>query len=168
MQSLDVISVNIWQILISLLNLIILFLIVKKFLYKPVMRMLEKRQAEVDKIYSDAEHSKLRAKEDESYWHDKIGSATREAEDIISSAAESAKFAGERIVGDAREKADGIIRQAEAQAELEIERAREDIKKEIVDVSTLLTEKMLEREINTDDHKNMIDSVLEKLGEEND
>ena len=50
----------------------------------------------------------------------------------------------------------------------EMQKAREDIKKEIVDVSTLLTEKMLSREINADDHKNMIDSVLEKLGDDND
>ena len=44
MQSLDVISVNIWQILASLANLVLLFLMVKKFLYKPVKKMLEQRQ----------------------------------------------------------------------------------------------------------------------------
>ena len=168
MQSLDVISVNIWQILISFLNLIILFLIVKKFLYKPVMKMLEKRQAEIDKKYSEADEATLRARDDENYWHEKIGSANKEADDIIANAAQSAKFTSERIVTDAKEKADGIVRQAQAQAELEMQKAREDIKKEIVDVSTLLTEKMLSREINADDHKNMIDSVLEKLGDDND
>ena len=42
MQSLEVISVNIWHILISLCNLLILFLIVKRFLFKPVKKALEK------------------------------------------------------------------------------------------------------------------------------
>ena len=45
MPTLDVVSVNIWQILISLANLVIIFLIVKKFLFAPVQRMLAERQA---------------------------------------------------------------------------------------------------------------------------
>ena len=45
MQTLDVISVNIWQILISLANLTILFLLFKKFLFKPVKKVMEKREA---------------------------------------------------------------------------------------------------------------------------
>ena len=50
MQSLDVISVNIWQILISLCNLVILFLILKKFLFKPVQKVTQTRRAELDDI----------------------------------------------------------------------------------------------------------------------
>jgi len=168
MQSLDVISVNLWQIIISLLNLIILFLGVKKFLYKPVCSMMAKMQAEVDEKYADAENAKNKAMEDEKFWNEKIQSAKREADDIISDASIQAKSSSERIVSDAKEKEEGIVRQAEVQAQLELKKAQEGIKNEIVDISCLLTEKMLEREINTDDHKNMIDSVLKKLGEEND
>ena len=42
-QNLDIISVNIWQILISLINLLLLFLIIKKFLYKPVKKFIAQR-----------------------------------------------------------------------------------------------------------------------------
>ena len=48
MQTLDVISVNIWQIVISLANLALLFLLLKKFLYQPVKRMLAKREEEMN------------------------------------------------------------------------------------------------------------------------
>ena len=48
MQTLDVISVNLWQILASLLNLVLLFLIVKHFFYKPVRKMLDERRATID------------------------------------------------------------------------------------------------------------------------
>ena len=47
-QSLDVISFNLWQVIISLANLLILFLILKKFLYKPVKNIMAKRQSELD------------------------------------------------------------------------------------------------------------------------
>ena len=54
MQNLDVISVNIWQILISLANLTLLFLIIKKFLYKPVKKVLQQRRDEIDSQYTAA------------------------------------------------------------------------------------------------------------------
>ena len=56
-------------------------------------------------------------------------------------------------------------RQAETQAELEMRKAEEGIKKEIVEVSTALANKLLEREINADDHRDLIDSFIEKIGD---
>ena len=48
--------------------------------------------------------------------------------------------------------------------ELEKKKAEQEIKGEIVSVSTLLAEKLLEREISEDDHKAMIDSFIEEIG----
>ena len=53
MQSLDIISVNLWQILISLANLLIIFTILKRFLFKPVQKVVADRQAQVESINSD-------------------------------------------------------------------------------------------------------------------
>ena len=55
MQSLEVFSLNLWQMIISLCNLVILFLILKKFLYKPVRKALEDRKLAVDGVYADAQ-----------------------------------------------------------------------------------------------------------------
>ena len=76
--------------------------------------------------------------------------------------------AGEKIVAEAKERADGILRTAEIEAELERKKAEAGIKREIVEVSGALAEKMLEREINTEDHRVLIDSFIEKIGDEND
>ena len=61
MQTLDIVSVNLWLILISLANLVLIYLIVKKFLFKPVQRMLDQRQKEVDERYSAADDAKRAA-----------------------------------------------------------------------------------------------------------
>ena len=53
-QPLEVISVNLWQILISLCNLLLLFLIIKRFLYKPVKKVLAQRQAALQEQYDAA------------------------------------------------------------------------------------------------------------------
>lgn len=167
MQTLDVISVNLWQILISLFNLVLLFLIVKKFLLKPVKKVLAERQSEIDGRYDVAEKAQAEANESRRHWEEKLSGADKEADDIIKKATEQAKFRGEAIVSEAEEKAEGIIRMAETEADLERKRAVDDIKREIVDVSGILAEKMLEREINKDDHRALIDSFIEKIGDGN-
>ena len=83
MQSLDVISVNLWQILISLANLTIIFLIVKKFLFKPVKNILAKRQAELDEQYDKAYSANENAQSNMQAWEEKMKSADDEADDII-------------------------------------------------------------------------------------
>lgn len=167
MQTLDVISVNIWNILISLANLTILFFLVKKFLYKPVKKMLESRRGAIDKEYSDAENAKVEALRNKEEYAERLSGAKGEAEAIISSAVSVAKARENEIVENAKKEAEGILHKAREDAELEMRRAEGAIKDEIVDVSTLLTEKLLEREINTQDHKDLIDSFIEKIGEDN-
>lgn len=166
MQSLEVISVNLWQILISLLNLLILFLVFKKFLFKPVNNMLAKRQSEIDAKYEEADEAKRIALKDRALWDEKIGTVKIETDEMIKKAQISAKRQGDAIVSKAKETADSIVRQAENQAELEIKKAEDEIKKEIVEVSAALANKLLEREINADDHKNLIDSFIEKIGDD--
>ena len=168
MQTPDVISVNIWQILISLINLVLLFLILKKFLFKPVKNMLKKRQDELDAQYASAQNAEDEAEEHRKNWEEKLATAKDQADAIISDATETAKRHGERLVLEAEEKANSIVRIAQNEAELERKKATEDIKREIVEVSGALTEKMLEREINTQDHHALIESFIEKIGEEDD
>lgn len=168
MQSLDVISVNLWQILISLANLTILFFILKKFLFKPVKKILAQRQGEIDEHYDAAKQAELEAEQSRDEWEQKRRSADSEAKQIMQSATENAKYRGEKIVAEAKAEADSIIRQAQSEAELERKKASVDIKREIVEVSGALTEKMLEREINTEDHRALIDSFINGIGDDDD
>ncbi len=165
LQTLDVISVNIWNIIISLANLTILFLLVKKFLFKPVKNILAKRQSEIDDRYNLAEEKQKDASENQRLWEEKIHIAQTEADAIISDAKNIARESEEKIISEARARAQGIIRQAETDAELEYKKAIDGIKEEIVNVSEVIAEKLLEREINTKDHRNLIDSYIEKIGD---
>lgn len=168
LQNLDVISVNLWQILVSLCNLLIIFLILKHFLYRPVKRILAQRQAELDGQYAAAQEAQDRADADRRAWNEKMQTADAEAAQILKKATERADRRSEQIVSDARGRANSIIREAEMQATLEQRKAQSEIKQEIVDISALLTEKMLQREINTEDHRAIIDSVLLDIGEKHD
>lgn len=168
MQSLDVISINLWQMLVSLANLVILFLLVKKFLYKPVKKMLENRQNTIDGDYAKANDAKQKALEDKKAYEDKLSEAHTEADSVIQSAVSIARARENEILDEARQKADGIIRKAEEDAALELKKAEESIKQEIVGVGTLLAKKILEKEIDEESNKELVDSFIAGIGEDND
>lgn len=166
MQDLDIISVNIWHIVISLANLIILFLILKKLLFKPVKKIVDQRQKEIESEYKKAEKTQTEADAIKAEWEGKMATAEAEADKIISDAVERADSRNEVMLYESLEKADQIIRKAKADIERERKDARETIKKEIVDVSQTLSEQIIGREINMDDHRDLIDKAIDKIGEE--
>ena len=162
---LDIISVNLWNILISLSNLAILFLLLKKFLYKPVKAAIAAREETVAKEYRDAEEAKARAEETKKEWDERMLRAESEAGEILKKASSAAERQSGAILEEARASADGIVRQAKTEAELEKKKAEAGIKQEIVDLSAVLTEKMLSREIRKEDHEALFEEFLEEIGE---
>ncbi len=165
MQSLDIISINIWHIVISLCNLLILFLMLKKFLYKPVKKVLADRQAAIDSRYHEADEAKEDALRAKAQWENRMAAADEEAAGIVSSAVESANRQSSAILGETREKADHMISRARAEADAERRKAEDDIRERIADVSAAIAGKLLEREINADDHSDLIDSFISEIGE---
>ncbi|MBR5135181.1 MAG: hypothetical protein IKV35_06250, partial [Clostridia bacterium] len=63
---------------------------------------------------------------------------------------------------------ENIVNKAQEEARREYTKAKAQIRHEIADVSVLLTEKMLDREINSDDHRELIDSFIETMGDDDD
>ena len=118
MQSLDVISVNIWQMLASLANLVLLFLMVKKFLYKPVMKMLQERQNTIDKDYDAAAEAKEQALSDKIKYEEKLQTAKDEADSVIKNAVGIATEREKEILAQAKTKAEIIDDLRECEIEL--------------------------------------------------
>ena len=163
MQNLDVISVNIWAILASLANLLILTLIVKRFLFKPVKKIVDARRAAIDDDYAQAKAAREEAEESRLNYEAAMAAARQTSDQIIADASRTAEYRSNEIVAEARERASEIRRQAETDALLERKKAEDEMKHEIANVSAQLTGKLLQREINEEDHRNLIDSFLNDL-----
>lgn len=164
-QFLDIISINFWNILISLLNLVVLFWLVKTFLFKPVKKLFAERQAALDHQYAAADEAQRVADANRDAWQNKLQTADDEAARVIKDATDTANYRAEQIVQAATVRAQSIVESAETEARLERKKATEGIKREIVDVSSAIAEKMLEREVNGQDHRALIDSFIEQIGE---
>ncbi len=165
---LDVISVNVWAIIASLCNLLVIAWIVKRFLFKPVKRIFDVRRAAIDAEYAQAEAAKAEAEESRLNYAAAMAAAEQTSGQIIADATRMAEHRSNEIVAEARERATALRRQAEADAILERKKAEDDMKREIADVSTQLTGKLLQREINEEDHRALIDSFLQEIGTNDD
>ena len=160
---LKVISVNIWAILASLANLLILTCILKKFLFKPVKKIVDSRRTAIDEDYARAKAAREEAEETRRNYDEAMAAAKITGDQIIADATRTAEYRSNEIVAQAKEKASEIRRQAEQDAVLERKKAEDEMKHEIADVSTQLTGKLLQREINEEDHRKLIDSFLNDL-----
>lgn len=108
-----------WNILFNIINLIILYLLMKRFLFKPVNAILEKRQQAADAQFAEADRQKAEAKESQEHYDALVQGAEDEKKRIVADARQEASAEYGRIVSEAKEKADGIVEKAKADAENE-------------------------------------------------
>lgn len=162
---LDVISVNFWQMLISLANLLILFLILKHFLFRPVQSILAKRGEEISRLYTDAETAKSEAEGARAEYSERLSGADAEAEEILRRAEAKASERGEEIVAEARDEAEVLLRRAEREIAQEKKKAINEIKNDISELSLEIAEQIVAREIRPEDHTALVDRLIGELEE---
>ena len=130
------VGVNPWTALFTFCNMLITFAVLKKFLFKPVKKMIDDRQQEIDTMYADADAAKQKAADLE-----------------------------KEIVGEARAEAASIRAAAEADIAQERKKAVNDLKNEIGGMAVEIAGKVVEREINESDHQALIDEFIRNVGD---
>lgn len=163
--SLEILSINVWHVLMAIGNLGILVLILKKFLFKPVQNILKQREEEVGKIYSDADKALSKANEDKALYEQKLMDAKSEADSLIKLASERAKRESGDIVLAARKEAERRLKNADDDIELAKKKAAEDMMDSISDMVIDLAEKVVEKEIDKNSHAALIDDAINRLGD---
>ncbi len=167
-ETLEVFYVNIWAILISLINLVIIFLILKKFLFKPVTRVVSQREEMIASQMKDAEDAKREAEESRDAYAAQLAAAEEDATEVIRRATVSANLTSEEILEDARRRAATLLRKADEDIAQERKRAISEIKNEVSDISMTIAETVVGREINEEDHRALIDTFIREVGEGDD
>ena len=163
--TLDLVSIVPWEIITQLINLLLLFLLLKHFLFKPVQNILNARQAEIDKSYADAETAQTLAEELRDEYEKRISDAKAEAADIAKAASRKAQAHYDEVVGTAKADAARLREKAEAQIEQEKKKAMNELKDEISGIAVDIASKVVEREIDEKDHEELISEFIKGVGE---
>lgn len=160
------IGVNPFTLIFAWVNLIILYLFLKKLLFKPIKNMIDSRQKEIDDMYLDAETSVKDANGMKAEYEEKISRANDECDEILRSAVRRAQLREEEILKEADAKARLTMERAEEQIRLEKKNALNEVKDEISGMAIDIATAVLERDVNKNDHEQLIDDFIEKLGED--
>ena len=165
MQSLDIISINIWNTLISLLNLLLIYWIMKKFLFARVQKVMNERRQQVDKIYSDADESRTSAKQMKQEYETRLASARQEADTLIKTASQTAQRKSDQIVAEANTQASHVKQKAEEEIAQQKKQMLQEIRSEISELAVDIASKVVEREINQKDYDGFVEQFIQNVGE---
>jgi len=159
------IGVNFWTALAVLINTLIIFFVGKHFLFGPVKNMIDSRQKEIDTMYAEADEAKEQAAAMQREYEEKLSVAAATSEKIVKDAVTRGQKREEEILRQANAEASAILEKANADIAQEKKKALNDAKNEISGIAMAIAEKVVGRELNENDQKDLIDSFIDGLGE---
>lgn len=160
----ELLGVNPWTALFTLANTVALFLVLKKFLFKPVLKMIEDRQQEIDGMYREAGDARDQAQAMEAEYQQKLSEAQATGERIVKEAVTRGQSREEEILRQAARDADAMRDKAAADIAREKTKAVNDAKNEISDMAMAIAAKVVGRQLNADDQDALIDGFIDELG----
>ena len=165
METQDLVTIIPWTFIAQILNLFIQMYLIKRFLFKPVNEILEKRQALTDKEIKDAREAREDTDKVKAEYEGHMSAARTEAQQIISDAKKNAEVEADRMIKEAESEAQGIKKRAEADIEQEKKKAINEAKDQIGGLAMDIAGKVVEKEIKEEDHRKLIDEFIESVGE---
>lgn len=155
-----------FSVLIQGISIFILFAALSYLLFEPAKKLLKNRQ---DKIRNDIESAK-QDKEDaaklKEEYDNKIKSVEKEAEAILSASRKKALKREEEITGEAKEEAGRILTRANQEIAMEQSKVKDEMRKEIIAVATLMASKIVEVSISEEQQNALLDETLKEMGDD--
>ena len=159
-------GVNPWTALFILLNTLTIFFVAKKFLFKPVMKIISDRQKEIDDLYADAGAAKEQARQLQESYQQKLSAAQETSDRIVKEAVARGQSREEQIIRDANAQAAAIIDKASQDIAQEKKKAINDAKNEISDLAMAIAGKVVGHALEGADQASLIDGFIRELGDE--
>lgn len=160
----EFLNINFFTALFTLVNTILLFLVLKNYLFKPVMKMIKDRQQEIDDMYDAADKAKESAAALEESYKQKLSVAAETSESIVKEAMLRGQIREEEILRQANAEADAIRRKAAADIAQEKKKAIDEAKGEIADLAMNIAGKVVGHSLDAEDQSQLVDRFIDELG----
>ena len=157
----DLLAIN-WNLIFSIITVLVLILILKRFFFEKVKKFMDERKANVEEQFQKAEEAENQAREKLDEYNEILAGAEKEKRVIIADAMENAKLQANSVLDEARKEAADIREKSRLQIEREKIAARKEIHNEVGDLAVQLAEKILESELDEDAQASVIDEIISK------
>ncbi len=162
----ELLGVNPWTALFTLLNTLTIYFVGKKFLFGPVMNIITERQKEIDDLYTNAGSAKDEAEALRTEYQAKLSDAKATSERIVKEAVARGQAREEEIIRKANADAAAIMDKASADIAQEKKKALNDAKDEISGLAMAIAGKVVGRELTAADQSALVDSFIDELGDQ--
>lgn len=152
----------------TIINVIILHLLLKKFLIKPVTAIMDKREQMVKQGLEGARAQESRAKELKVKYEEALASAKEESLQLVEKARGNAQVEYDRILGEADEQAKKIKEAARKDVELDREKAMKEMQSEVAGLALTAVSRILQEGTDPQSDGALYEQFLKKAGEAND
>ena len=155
-------GINAPMLISQVVNFVILFGLLYLVAYKPIIRMLDERSRKIKESMDQTEHIKQQAEQAEEETKKKIEEAGREGQELIARATRTGEEIRRQAQQDAKQDAEALIARARNEIQLERDEAVDNLRREFADLTVIAAEKVIERSLDKEAHRQLIDKVLEE------
>ena len=159
MEGLDVTKLPI-DLLLNILNIILLFLITRFLVYKPVKKFLDERKARINAENEKAQQVTKEAEDIKAEYEKKLADAESQARKVILEGEEKAGKEAVSIIENANKEAEQIKADARLQAQREKQAALDSLQGDVASLAVSISEKILDREVSDKDNEKIVERFL--------
>ncbi|MCK4274660.1 MAG: F0F1 ATP synthase subunit B [Dehalococcoidales bacterium] len=158
----DELGINLPTLLTQVVTFIILLVILRFVAYKPIMRMLDERSKRVKESMEQAEAVKEQSAHAEEELKKQLGEASREGQERIARAVKAGEEVKQKAQEEAKKEAETLLSRARAEIQTERDDAIGEVRREFADLTVLAAGKVIEKSLDKEEHRELIDKVLEE------
>lgn len=157
-------SLNAFKVILVALNLIILYVVLRKVLFKPVTQFMENRTNSIRDSIDNAEKMKSEAEDLKRSYQEQLRNAKAEGEKLIDEARAKADKEHDRLVAEARSEAENILERAREEIERERTQMLKEIRGQVAGLALAAASKVVEANMDTESNRTLVDRFIDEAG----
>jgi len=155
-------GINLPALIVFVVNFTILFVVFYLFAYKPIVKMLNERQAKIKESMEQAEKIREETARSEEEIKAHLEQARKDGQVVIARATQIGERLKEEAKQGARQEAESLIAKARSEIQREREKSTEELRAEFADIAILAAEKVINETLDKKKHRKIIDEVLKE------
>lgn len=148
----------------SIMGFLLLWLVLAKFLFKPVMAMLQEREDEIKGTYDTAETERAKAEEFRADYERRLVGIEAEARAKLQSAVKEAEDAKNQIIAEARARSEEILKRGQEDLAREREKTLAEIREEVVNLAIGAAGKLIGESLDEAKHRKLVGDFIDRIG----
>ena len=148
----------------AIVNFLILFWLLSKFLYKPILGMMASREKSIEENIHRAEEANREAQELRQQYVESLAQARGEAQETLAAARKAGETVRDEIVGKAREEAARMVEKAQAAINQEKEKALAELRSQVADLAVMAAGRVINKTLDAAEHRALVADFVREVG----